>query len=390
MTRQLTRRRLLRTAAGGFVLAITGCEDERRRQTRGETNAPAFAVSLSALQDQPAEQSGARVLPGLNSIGGFVVDGSDVILYGARDALMPEILLDDFVVSLRNAYAVSDSYRGVLGCSIDPYRGDESWRIMEVSVFGMPSSALAAHFVALDFELKLAGAGITSGAGKVLPSMLELAGPADLCGAANRSINMVNRYWFFPQIADAPRFERDGQDVSILKPAGVQLLTEREFLNARGERVGAADAGPEARAFAGAVTALLAERKIARYARMVAAFRVIELSQILRYIDVPADVFSHFLNAYELSSASVPRYVAGIRREEQGKVFCNASVTADGGTLAYRADEHHHRYEYRGGVEARMEVQAAEFRVARAALAAVRRRVLASRPSPHALTWRAW
>jgi hypothetical protein len=66
--------------------------------------------------------------------------------------------------------------------------------------------------------------------------------------------------------------EEDG--VLIQKPVGVQVLTEKEFPDRTGQRLGATTASPEAQTFAKQVTQLLTSQTVPRYAALVSDFTV--------------------------------------------------------------------------------------------------------------------
>ncbi len=106
----------------------------------------------------------------------------------------------------------------------------------------------------------------------------------------------------------------------ILKPVGVQLLTEREFLNQTGQRTGAAPASPLAERFAQVITELLASNRLHQYTQLVQDFRTIEVAQLLWFKRVPAQSLRYFLQDYPLMEVETPAFVGGIRREEQGEV----------------------------------------------------------------------
>ncbi len=162
---------------------------------------------------------------------------------------------------------------------------------------------------------------------KILPSAFELSGEIGRCGQKEKAVSMTHRYYFYPKTPPAPRFERDDQTVSILQPLGVQLLTEQEFLNRRGERVGRAEPNETAKKFASAVDALLTAERIERYTRLVNDFRMSEVAKLLRYVGTPKESLAYLLTEYPLARVEVPRFIAGVYRREQGSITCDATVT---------------------------------------------------------------
>ena len=384
-----------------LTLLLSSCNQERRffpgmkpiaASTPPGNVEPTGALSLAALQEHSKRNrnrsnSQAELLTGINRITGFLTDGSDVILFGHHDPALPGIELDAFVVALRNAFGAGDEYQGSPGCTIDPIPGDDPFRVQKVFVFGIPHDCLmAARYVNLDYELKRAGAGIPGDDGKILPSAFELADEAGPCSSSgDRALSMTHRFWFFPNTPAQPRFERDAQTVSILKPIGVKLLTEQEFLDHRGERMGATEADPAALRFAEAVTALLESARVARYSQMIHDFRVIEATKLMHFCGIPSEALSFLLHDYTLARVEVPRLVGGVYREEQGKTVCNTTVTQTATAVQYVESSSQYRYEYRGGVEARVELADAD--ITPGTLDHLRHRVLDARPSSEIVSW---
>lgn len=384
--------------AGSLTLLLSACKRRHKKPvlTAAPTppweTRPAAAISLGALQDRAGKKkkwpgSEEAVLPGINQITGFLVDGADVVLYGRQVNSLPAIEMDAFVVALRNAFGAGSDYQGDPGCSIDPIPGEDPFRIQKVSVFGVPKDCvMAARHVALDYELKRVGAGIQGEDGKILPSAFELENQGGPCvSTGDHSISMAHRYWFFPQTPERPRFERDQQTATVLRPVGVQLLTEQEFLDKRGQRTGATQADPAAQKFADAVTELLGSDRVARFAQMVHDFRVIELARLMRFCGVGQENLSFLLSNFELKRVEVPTMVGGVQRDEQGKTVCKTTVTQTATEIKYEESSSEYKYEYRGGVEAKVEV--AESDATHADLDPLRHQVLDARPSADAVAW---
>jgi hypothetical protein len=380
--------------AGSLTLLLSGCKRKKHTvsSTQPQDTKPTAAVSLAALQEHAKHKikwpgSGNGTLPGANRITGFMAEGADVILYGRQDDSVPAIELDALVVALRNAYGAGEAYQGDPGCTIDPIPGEDPFRIQKVKVFGVPQDCvMAARHVNLDYELKRAGAGIQSADGKILPSAFELENDDGPCASTGKkAVDMAHRYWYFPRTPERPRFQRDGQTASILRPIGVQLLTEQEFLNSRGERTGAAEADPAAQKFADAVTALLDSDKVARFAQMVHDFRVIELARLMRFGGVTQEVLSFLLTQYELQHVQVPTLVGGVKREEQGSTVCKTTVNETASEISSEESISEYHYEYRGGVQAKVELAEADF--VNGDLGPIRKQVLNARPSADAVSW---
>ena len=407
-----TRRHFLGSGVLG-ALALAGCSRSAwvnsapsatasagsRVDTPRSVSGPDMALSLASLQSQHrrpgsvvSSKAGHAVLPCMNRITGFLIEPADVILLGDMDPARPDLELDSLVAMLRNAFRTGAAYGGVPGCTIDPIPGADPFRIQSVLVFGMEHTCLTANrFVSLDYELKRAASGIRNvGESKILPSSMEVSDDVGACGDGKEShISMTHRYWFYPKTPARPRFERDEQTVLILQPIGVQLLTEQEYLNRRGERVGSGEASAAAKQFATAVDALLAAENVERYTRMVNDFRLSEVAKLLRHAGVSQESLAYFLWDYPLTRFEVPRFVGGVYRREEGTITCNASVVATGNQLTYNAVDRHYSKEYRGGVEVRLEIAPSDFdSPAGGGLANLRTRVLSSRPTSKECCWR--
>jgi hypothetical protein len=368
-----------------------------------DTVRPSLVLSLTVLQQRAAQHRQALPdelvhLGGLNVLHGFMVEpDGEIILFGAHDPDLPLLHLDDVVVALRNAYQVSASYQGVLGCTIDPQpNAQDPWRIQTVQVFGMPARVtMAARHVAIDYELKKVSAGILSLSDDV-PSLHELTRSAvSLCNGpegAEQQVEAVHRFWFAARYPSPPRFTRDDGAVLILQPVEVQLLTERAFLNQEGLQGSSMSASPLAERFAQFVTQLLATNQVSHYAQLRNDFRVIEVSQLFRFQHVPAESLRYFLYDYPLADMPVPSFVGGIRREEQSAVVCNNRITEEpvsqGVRIASTEQVHRWHFSSRGGVEAAVRLSPDHFVTEQSGtLAALRQRIRAARPSANAILW---
>lgn len=366
---------------------------------------PTLALSLTVLQEQAerAVQLGRSLseeqaqLSGMNVLRGFATgrDG-ELLLLGDRDAALPPTHLDDLAVALRNAYHMGEEYRGAPGVSIDPIPdAKDPWSIQKVRVFGMPRSAMSERMVTIDYKLKSVSAGLMKLVD--VPSLYELRrASSGLCnGARSREHNgeMRHRFWFYPRYGDRPRFLEAENCVLILRPVDVQLLTEREFFDRTGRRTGAEPAVAEAEQFVRLVTErVLATGAVREYAHLRSDFRVLEAAKLLRFKQVTPDRLRYLLEAHPQRSVTVPTYVGGIRRTEQGEATCEATITerATSTSTAVGVKERLERYEYRsrGGVEAKLEVVIADFRPERTGhLSKLLAEVRASRPSERAMVW---
>lgn len=429
-TRDSGRRQFLRDVsltALGSLLGSAGTFASWRRpssapNTRAETVTPTAAtrdqgedvwksvsltVSLTALQREAKQSVQARApmsdavsrLGGMTGVLGWMKEGDDVWLLGARDASHPPIGLDELVVALRSAFQVSQVYQDAPGCSIDPRRGAaDPWSLQEVRVLGMPVDCpMGARFVAVDYELKKAAAGLVS-LGKDIPSVSDLARrDVDLCGLsgppeAQEAQEVSHRLWFCANYPPAQRFLREETCVFIVRPVGVQVLTEQEFFDAMARRIGKGPPAPAVRQFTTAVSGLLASASRPAYASLQRDFRVIESAKLLRVLDDSVQRLEYLLSQHQLATAPVPRFVTGIRRVEQIDVDCEGELTEseEGGRriVQSRRATRRHRYQFEGGVTCAVDLPSAlPAAPVSAATANLRRRIVAARPSEHTVAW---
>jgi hypothetical protein len=82
----------------------------------------------------------------------------------------------------------------------------------------------------------------------------------------------------------------------------------------------------------------------------------------------------------------VPTFVGGVRTDQESRTVCQTKVTQTASGVEYVETVRHSRFEYRGGVDARVKISATD--VAPGALNQVRRKVLDARPSAETVSWR--
>jgi hypothetical protein len=76
--------------------------------------------------------------------------------------------------------------------------------------------------------------------------------------------------------------------------------------------------------------------------------------------------------------------VGGVQRDEQGRTVCKTTVTQTGTAIQYEESSSQYRHEYRGGVEAKVELADAD--ITPRDLDRLKRRILDSRPSSDAVS----
>lgn len=362
---------------------------------------PTHALSLRVFQAQLAQHRGklrqAGNLGGMNVIDGLVIEpDGEILLLGQAITTLPPLSVHDLAVALRNAYAVSPVYSGTAGCTIDPREGaTDPLAIQVVKVFGMPRDCpMAARFVTIDYEMKRVSAGIVS-LRRDLRSLYELHRlQAPFCEGergGRRVIESTHRFWFCAKVPDSPRYWENERVIWIRKPVQVQLLTERQYLDAVGRRVAKGPADPAALEFARAISDVLQENEIPSYVQLKSDFRLLELAQILHYKRVPPEELEYLLHHHEVPSESVPLYVGEIRRKERGEVVCESRVWQESSGLStLHRSERTEEYEQvsRGGVWAEVPVSPSDFGAeSLEVLKEVRERAMASRPPTDDFIW---
>lgn len=398
-----TRRGLLSTflflagaatgGGGGAILRAVGRKPragEQEKTARGAAAAEGLALSLPDFEQALRSAVGAgdvptdmRALYGLNRVRGFLFEpGGGIVVFGSHDPNRPPMEVDDLVVALRNAQQVGPEYDGAPGCTIDPIPGSDPWRVQAVKVFGMPASApMGARHVAIDYEMKKIAAGLFTVPSA--PSLFDGGRSGGPCRAVGSDgYGGTHRFWFTPLYPGRPRFQRDDTGVMIEKPVEVQVQSEEEFLQ-QGERVGGAPPQPAAQRFAESLTAILAADSRPEYSCLKNDFRLIELAQLLRFVDAGAGRLTYLLREYPLAVASVTARVRGVRRQESGEATCGGLAA---GKEAAPETVVRYRRDFRGGVEARINVESSDF-IQSGELKAVRRAVLAARPSGGHSAW---
>ncbi len=317
------------------------------------------ALSLRVLQDMaaacygPDEQCDEAVeaLGFIRRIDGFVVDrrGRDIVLVGRVNQNWPLLHLEDLVVALRDAWHLYGRRRGEViyianpGVSIDPHpkviarlgkigremnRGGnmeaalDAWRRVcrlpqKVRVEGVPGNTrFAATMLTVDYDLKGLADGNEATGIKGFQSLasrhMEAAKKAVQDGRA-MNLSSMSRFWFYPRKL---RVMADRDAAIIDKGFGLQVMTEEEYLDARGKITGKGRPHPLAGEFARDVTAHYdrianerpAWRELENLAWMVA------LARTLRYRDALHAArldLSWLLTEFPTPSVSVPREVPG-------------------------------------------------------------------------------
>lgn len=182
-----------------------------------------------------------------------------------------------------------------------------------------------------------------------------------------------------PLYPETPRFEEGESAVQISRPVNVQLQTEEEFLDNSGRRKGAREARPAAQIFANQMTHLLAGNDFPLAGALRQAFRTIELGKLILRNPASRANTAYLTGEYSLPAAAVPKEVEGVFRRTEEMIDCGTASQYRSATV--------HR-EYRGGVEAAIELRNRDFgKDERGYLATLRNRTLGFRPTADALVW---
>lgn len=291
-----------------------------------------IALSLHALEEQVRQRlrTGRALDPQLQSFGhitkihGVVTTESfarqECIVFGESDPALPAILLDDVVVALR---ATQRFPREPPGVTIDPteHSPEQFCEAPHTVTFfaGVEQSEFGHVLFTCDYMLKQLAANIIR-MSENFQSYRELAlgklkaRTAERCQGANDSGTVHNRFWLYPT---SPLFERDHGTVVVRKQTGVQLLTEREFVE-RGKRIRHTGQTDElALSFANSLTRdydLLATT-FAIYERLRTCFRLVTLAKLLAYEGMPFPAY--LVHDYPVKRVETPTRVQGIAVDDE-------------------------------------------------------------------------
>jgi len=360
-------------------------------------------------------------LCGLTKVSCFIVDqqNMDLVFVGNVASDAPALFLEDFVISLRNAWWKYAPLRGntyyysAPGCSIDPKQetfhklqkigleiisasGEmetiyQEWQSIcsepqNVVVLGVPfNTRFARVTVEADYYMKRLVNGSVSLGIEGLESLTDLtlnAAKEDVLH--NRSVSMpvstVNRFWFFP---GENRYVED-EGVVCVNTCEVKLLTEEEFLTRKGELAGTGRPNLLAQEFSQNFT--IKYREIAQrrpiYAELESLFRFVALAQIMKFKDSIADSglkIDYLLNLFPIKSISLVRTLPGLSHM---KGFEHRREIPGGYQIAKL------QFPSCGGVSIDIRVSKKDFSSDRTGkLRKFRQAVLRARPSQNALHW---
>lgn len=318
------------------------------------------AVSLRVLQQRASEcvaQGNCPVeitnLCGLKRLHGFVIDtvGHDVILLGQVKLKAPSLRLDDMVVALRNIWGRYDSivgnvqYHSPPGCSIDPEedilrqlnevvsRLDSSDEEMDeaimrwhricrqeqrVSVLGIPhNTRFAKVMVDADYFMKRLVDGSETAGLKDLRSLMDMyfdmAKEELVKHQRVPALSSLNRFWFTP----GENTYRTSGDAIIISRCDVILMTEEEYLDEDGGRIGSGGAERTAQQFAQNLSERYSDLAMNKplYAELEGLFRFVALARVMNELGALSRTdldLSYLLDHYPIGTVEVERTVPGV------------------------------------------------------------------------------
>jgi len=316
------------------------------------------AVSLKMLEKvlKDGTSKAAHTLCGVTRISGYVVDAKskDIILVGKVDPSYPALQVDDFVIALRAAnrlYARREGnvrYYTPPGCSIDP--DPKTIRQFQQAKAGRGSSEADRRALAAEIEdigrqpqtVRVLGVPFDTHFAKVMVDadyyMKRLSnGSVDLgipgfvsmtsmrveetreefrTGVqSSQPSSLLNRFWFCP--GECTYDEADG--FVLLKDCRVKLLTEEEFLTARGEVRGLGRPSSYASRFAVGFTSHYQEIAEVRpiYRELESLFRFSAIANLMRDTNAASksgNDLSYLLSGHKVNNVPVSRALPGQTR----------------------------------------------------------------------------
>ena len=311
-----------------------------------------IAISLNKLTDKVISDIDSDIpisndvfhFCGMNRIYGYAIDdkNSDVILIGGRMESSNDILLDDFCITLRNAWNETTPP----GCSIDPRPkemntlGDlmkkmnkysdefiqdrilskwiKSAEYESVRVLGISkNTSFAKTIIDADYLMKKISNGTHPvkifGFKSFNQMMLENSMNEYRRHGALEQKQILSRFWFFPD----SNYFLTTTNALYLKNSSVKLLTEEEYWSENGERIGKGKPHPVADRFVKMFTEnyqQIAYREPV-YAQLETLFRMVVIQKLLKEKNagiISEDALDFWLNNYQLSTVVTPDSVRSL------------------------------------------------------------------------------
>lgn len=415
---------------GGTPMICYAQQDNCEAQTVTSASGTEHSVSLRKLAQalaecQPRGDCSAELmnLGGMTTVRGVAVDteAQDVILSGLAEPGAPNLSIEDFVIALRSAKHLyghregNTFYYSNPGVSIDPdprtisrlgeiarqvrpirneadvARNDATWNAwcdacrvnQKVSVYGIPFNSRFAHIMFdADYRMKRLADGTEEINGVYNIKKLTLGEwsrelAAGTISPAVRS--SMTRFWFYP---GAHTYDSTQGAVTLVSTA-VKLLDEDQHVSRQGELTASNEVNAMSRKFACDFSrlypAIAKEERFRIYAELANLFRWLALARLM----VAEAAFEHagyepdwFLAGFKIQDDPVPRAVVGVASLIKQNV-------ESGNSIGYL------RAPSCGGVDASFDERNLHIASGRSKLSPLlwKNSVLASRPSPEAVTW---
>lgn len=406
----------------GFLVAMLLCQYAIAGTGR--------SLSLQVLQTRMRQCAGSGACPraltrcaGITHVVGYAVDKDrrDIVLIGKAVDGDPPLLFEDFVVALRNVslhYAhrrANKTFYSAPTVSIDPEQHTlkqlariaeeishrhsedqlnaliEQWHAacrapQKITVMGVPENTRFAEvMVQADYGLKAIVDGtIPMGIPGFLShaEMILKEAKAQYLhgGGARLPFLMVNRFWLYP--GDIQFVERN--NALMIKKCGIQLLTEREFVEKNGRRRSTHQVDSLALRFAREFSARYEEVVERRpiYGELRNLFRFVFLAKAMVFKDVFAQVGldpGYLLEEYPVREREQSTAVPGCSRFVRTR--CRRPV--HGG---YKVA--HFRLPCCGGIHIEPKVDKKVFvKDTTGVVKKVRKKALEARPAADSLSW---
>ncbi len=313
------------------------------------------ALSLRALQEAARTCQNSYgctqeelYMHGITRFTGYLVDreNNDIIMLGEVSYTSPPLLLEDFVVALRNSWMrYARGENGVTRytnpvCSIDPSpdvvsrlngfdlaslkdaAGQASWEqlcgsLQEVNVWGIPFDSHFAHIMVMaDYDMKrlVDGSDVLEIPG--FSSLTEITLQQvrrDISAGKPISVSLrMNRFWFAP----GRNIYLENDDIVTIQECQVKLMTEEQYFSSFGAKEATGGSDPYADSFSKAFTEHYHEIAQQRSVNLELEnlFRFVALAKILRYRQAFESAKldpGFFLNEFELETTTVERHLPG-------------------------------------------------------------------------------
>jgi hypothetical protein len=313
-------------------LEVTQAGDPRRPAALRKVSLTRLEREAQLLQAQGRPLSEAmQTLAGLQRVKYILVypASGDIVIAGPagdwrRDAegrflnpatSAPVLHLDDFVVTLRNAY----SELGRFGCSITPRQDNlaaakavnEKWSLrplktgerekwlgetrtalgrQDIEMYGIDRRTHAGRvLIEADYRMKLVGIGLEEG----VPGVTSYLSTVQLDKNGNPPPMNVLRWWFTLNYDALAATET--RDAFELRGPGVKVLSENEMLTEKGERIHTGDSDEPTKRFAQSFTKHFDELSVKYpiYAELRNVFDLSLVAAVIHSHDLPNQVGWH-------------------------------------------------------------------------------------------------